>query len=309
MKPYFVYTILILLAFVSCEEIIFEEDLSDSFVRIIAPVDSTAVRNTSVTFTWEAVDQATEYRLQVAYPSFENAVQIVEDTTVAITSFNTALVKNNYQWRVRAQNSGSQTPYTISSFEVLEAEDFSSRNVTLVSPTDNTKTNTELIELQWEAVKDATTYRIQLLGDNDSILQEITTTETLLEITFTEGTTTWQVRAENNTQNTLYSSRQLTLDTVDPNIPTASEPINGATFTETNISFSWDREIIEGTQEFDSIYVYRDQQLSELVIKDQVTSPSELTLDSGSSYYWFLRAFDEAGNQSDSSTVLNFTIN
>ena len=75
------------------------------------------------------------------------------------------------------------------------------------------------------------------------------------------------------------------------------------------VSFSWTREALEGTTEFDSIYIYRNEQLTDLVTKDEVVAPAAITLDTGESYYWLIRAFDAAGNQSEASDTFNFSIN
>ncbi len=293
----------------SCEEVLFEEDLTDKAVVLIAPTDSTTVRNTSVTFNWESVDLATNYRLQVAQPNFENASQVVLDTTVIATSFTTSLLKNEYQWRVRAQNSGSVTPYATAMFTVLESEDFSSTEVLLIAPSDNEITSSASVDLQWQSIADAKTYRVQLLDDSDQVIEEETTTATSVSFIFPEGITKWQVRAENDTQNTLYTTRTLTLDTTVPNKPVAVTPANNSNQNDTSVSFSWTREAVAGTTEIDSIYVYKDVALTELVTKNEVTSPSEITLEVGTTYFWFIQAFDQADNQSESSDVFRFTIN
>ncbi len=309
MKKQFLYITIFLLTLFSCEEILFEEDITDDLVTIIAPSNGSQVENTSISFSWNAVDQATSYRLQIARPTFENASQIVEDTTVTLTNFSTTLVKNDYQWRVRAQNSGSETIYTTASFSIIESEDFSAREVLLSSPEDNTIVNNTAVTLQWQSVTDATAYRIQLLDESDQVIDENTSTANSIQLTFPEGVTTWQVRAENDTQNTLYFSRTLTVDSMNPLKPVATTPANQAILTDAMVSFSWTREAVEGSTEFDSIYVYRNDQLTDLVTKDRVTSPADITFDTGESYYWFIKAFDEAGNQSEASDTFSFTIN
>ncbi|MGY3793195.1 hypothetical protein [Aquimarina sp. 433] len=309
MKKQILYITILLLSLYSCEEILFEEDITDDVVSLIAPSDGTEVESTLLTFSWNTVDHATSYRLQIARPTFENATQIVEDTTVTTASFSTTLTKNNYQWRVRAQNTGSQTAYTTASFSIIESEDFSAREVLLSSPADNTISNNTAVNLQWETVSDATAYRVQLIDDNDQVLTEETTANTSIQITFPEGVTTWQVRAENDTQNTLYFSRTLTIDSMNPLKPVTTAPVDQATLTDTAVSFTWTRDAVEGTTEFDSIYIYRNQQLTDLVTKDQVTSPADITLDASTTYYWFIKAFDEAGNQSEASDTFSFTIN
>ncbi|KAA1247602.1 hypothetical protein [Aquimarina sp. RZ0] len=309
MKKRFLYISILFLIFFSCEEILLEEDLTNMVVTIIAPSDGTRVENTSPTFSWNEIDQAITYRLQIARPNFENASQVVEDTTVTTTSFRTTLVRNAYEWRVRAQNTSSETAYTKAGFSIVESEDFPAREVILSSPANSMILNRTSITLQWQSVTDATAYRIQLLDTNDQVLQEETATGISIQLTFPEGTTTWRIRAENNTQSTLYSSRTLTVDSMNPKKPVATAPANQGSFTNTMVSFSWTREAVEGTTEFDSIYIYQNEQLTQLVTKDQVTSPAEITLETENTYYWFLKAFDEADNQSEASDVFSFTIN
>ncbi|MHA7057057.1 fibronectin type III domain-containing protein [Aquimarina sp. M1] len=309
MKKHFIYSLALLAIVPGCEEILFEEDITDAVVILIAPSDGSQVENTSVSFSWNAVDQATSYRLQIAKPTFENAVQIVEDTTVTNTNFSVSLVKNEYEWRVRAQNSASQTTYTTAGFNVIESEDFSAREVLLSAPQNNLITNNTTVTLQWQPVTDAITYRIQLLNDNDQVIDESTSATNSIQGVFPEGIIRWQVRAENDTQSTLYFSRTLTVDTMNPLKPVATAPANQTTVTNTVVSFSWTRETLEGTTELDSIYVYRNEQLTDLATKDQVTSPADITLDASDTYYWFVKAFDEASNQSEASDTFSFTIN
>ncbi|RZS98806.1 hypothetical protein [Aquimarina brevivitae] len=309
MKKYFIYIGITIISLISCEEILIEEDLSDDTVTLIAPVDGSTVANASVNFSWEAVDPATSYRLQIARPSFASAVQVVKDTTLALTSFSTTLTSNTYEWRVRAQNAGSNTVYTSAAFSVTESDNFPARDVVLLSPQNNQIINTATITLTWEQVTDATTYRVQLLDDTNQVIDEQAVTTTSAQFVFPEGTTTWQVRAENDTQNTLYSSRTITVDSTNPAKPVGTTPANQATLTSTSVDFSWTRELIEGTTEFDSIYVYRDQQLTDLVTKDQATAPTTITLGASSTYFWVVQAFDEAGNESETSDTLTFSIN
>ncbi|WP_148639159.1 fibronectin type III domain-containing protein [Aquimarina longa] len=308
MKKLFIYIPVCVLILFSCEEVLFEEDLKDKKTVLIAPAEGTTVEKTSVTFSWEAVDQATGYRLQLAQPSFESASQIVVDTTVTNTNFNITLTKNTYQWRVKAQNSGSATPYAIASFTVVESEDFSARKIVLIAPQDNEVVNKNALNLQWQAITDATIYRVQLLNKNNEVVSDKTTADTSISITFPEGVTQWQVRAENNTQSTLYTKRTLTIDSKNPKQPVATAPANETTQAATKVTFSWTRETVAGTTEFDSIYIYKDQKLTQLAIKNKVTSPSDIDLDASTTYYWFLKAFDQAGNQSEPSTVSRLTI-
>lgn len=104
----------------SCDDIIEVEDISSKEVVVLAPTDNTILETIAVTFTWESLEDVESYHLQIATPTFENAQQIVKDSTLIGTSFSTTLEFKDYQWRIRAENSGYTTSYTQQSFKIEE---------------------------------------------------------------------------------------------------------------------------------------------------------------------------------------------
>lgn len=292
----------------SCEEVLFEPDISEERVTLIAPANNTEIAANSVRFNWEPVDGATEYGIQIATPSFANANQLLLNMVTDSTFYQMELVQNEYEWRVRAQNSGYATPYASAKFRVAPITDFSGYTVILLSPPNGTITNEETQTLTWEEVPGATQYRVQVLDRNGQPIQSEATTANSLEVTFPEGSLQWQVRAEKNMEFTLYSARNILVDMTAPNVPILTEPEDGEILTEPSVSFDWTRTLIAGSVESDSIYVYRDPDLTDLVLKDVVTAPFETTLESNETYYWYMEAFDEAGNMSGESGVRDFSI-
>ena len=111
----------------SCEEILEVPDISAEEVILLAPSDSSVVTQTEINFTWQEVFEATSYHVQIAQPSFTNASQIVADTLVVADStyigsrIIRSLSNDSYEWRVKAQNSDFETPYTTNSFMVNSA--------------------------------------------------------------------------------------------------------------------------------------------------------------------------------------------
>lgn len=97
---------------ISCDDIIEVEDISNRTVTILAPTDNSVLDITDVTFTWQSVEDAERYTIQIATPDFETANQIVLDSTIASTSFLKTLAVGAYQWRVKAKNSDYETVYT-----------------------------------------------------------------------------------------------------------------------------------------------------------------------------------------------------
>jgi hypothetical protein len=114
-KNYLILFVIFL--FANCEAV-FVEDISKASVSILAPTEGSKVTAGSINFNWNPIDDANSYQLQIALPNFTNASQILLDTIITKTSFNTNLAVGNYQWRVKALNSDYQTGYTTTSFEV-----------------------------------------------------------------------------------------------------------------------------------------------------------------------------------------------
>ena len=111
-----------LLAFLcmACEEILVVEDISEDTVAILAPTTDSVLAEGIISFSWSELEEAEQYRLQLATPTFENASQILLDSIITTTSFSKTLEFGNYEWRIRAENSEYQTAYTIQNFTVEE---------------------------------------------------------------------------------------------------------------------------------------------------------------------------------------------
>lgn len=305
---YFFVSLLILLS-ISCEEIVLETDISDKNVILLAPSDNAQFNSTSVTFSWEAVEDATNYQIQIAKPNFANATEIILDTKTTETSFIQQLNVGTYEWRVRALNSSYTTPYITRIVTVVSNDDFSSNVVVLNTPINNLITNTSSQNLSWSSVIGATAYQLQIFDNSSTLLLDQNLTTTSYNYTFAEGSFTWKVRATNGSDYTLYNSRTVLIDTTNPNIPSLTSPANNTTVTNNTISFSWTRTPVTGSSEFDSLYVYTDSGLNNLLLKDRVTSPHSETISNAGTYFWKMKAFDVAGNVSAQSGTFSFIIN
>lgn len=114
--------LLVIWVFVACDDIIEVVDISDKTVAILAPTNGSVVDTTFVNFSWQALEDAETYRVQVATPSFNEAAQILLDTVVTKTDVSGQLNVNNFEWRVKAINSGYETSYATQHFSVIGNE-------------------------------------------------------------------------------------------------------------------------------------------------------------------------------------------
>ena len=305
------YTTMIILvsgAILGCEEILFETDLSDEKVVLIDPEANAELTETNINFSWDRVEGATGYELQISTPDFEQNSAFAVDSLITDIAFQTNLPTGKHSWRVRAVSGNSRTPFAESAFTITEAENFSDRKVFLQSPGDDLVTNQIAVLLTWREVLEATLYTIRILSEDGRTITETTTEDTKLTLEFPEGMSRWQVRAEKGSETTDFTESSIMIDVEQPNNPTLTLPVNNATFSSSDVTFEWTREAVAGSTEFDSIYIYRDAQLQDLEEKRPENSPALISLSSNT-FYWQVRSFDQAGNSSSVSNTFSFTIN
>jgi hypothetical protein len=295
---------------VGCQEILFVEDISAEQVAVLAPTELAVVQTGNVTFSWQPVYEAESYQIQIATPTFTNATQIVLDSTLHATSFSKEIVTGSYQWRVKALNSAYQTNYTTVSFSATDTN-LSQSTLELVLPEDNIITNIPNQTFTWNAIVGASEYRFQIWkpDSNGTKEEDITTSNTSTSYNFTDGSYTWQVRAQNSSENSSFSTRNILIDTTLPNTPVLESPADDSTTSNTSIGFKWNRSDIVGSVEADSIYVYTDAALTTLNFKEKGTAKAFTKTMSAGIYYWVVKGFDEAGNKSTQSNTFTFTIN
>lgn len=107
----------LVLILLNCEAI-FLEDISEEIVVLLAPSDNSEITRGSIQFNWQEVIDATDYRIQIATPDFENTTQILLDSIITETLFVKDLDSAAYQWRIRANNSEYSTEYTTNSITI-----------------------------------------------------------------------------------------------------------------------------------------------------------------------------------------------
>lgn len=216
-KAFWFFTFLLVF---SCDDIIEVTDISEEAVTILAPTDTSVLTETTVNFSWNSVEDAESYRLQIATPDFENTTAIEEDTLVTTTNFSKALNSGNYEWRVRAENSDYQTTYTTQGFSITESDavDISNEDVVLLAPADAiTFTTTDTINFSWETVLNADNYTIQIAAPNFASAIEIIENEMVTTTSFSVSNLDaqeyeWRVKAQNSDYETDYTTQGFTVE-------------------------------------------------------------------------------------------------
>lgn len=209
--------------------------------------------------------------------------------------------------------------------DILEVPDISNQTVPILAPGEGSVLNTNAVGFNWQTIDDATTYRVQIATPNfenttqimlDSIITEDTLgrVNTRIDQNLFNGNYAWRVKALNSDYETVYTLSNFqvdgdeNLDITPPNTPQLVTPANGASQTEASVSFSWTREDIPGTAERDSIFIFSDENLQSLTTKALGANKTYTANVAAGTFYWVVRAYDAAGNESDASSTFNFTI-
>lgn len=206
------YTGCLFFCLTACDDIVGVKDIEDKTVTILAPTNASVLDITDVTFSWEPLDDAEYYNLQIASPNFENAQQILLDSTVSVTSFSNQLDFGDYEWRIRAENSGYNTAYISQTFSVNAnlAPNISASEIILLSPANGITFNTtDTLNFSWEAIDDAEEYVLQIVTPDFDNTTETIESLTLTETSFSKsnlsaGDYEWRVKAQNADFETEY---------------------------------------------------------------------------------------------------------
>lgn len=304
---------IILLSIYSCEDII-AEDISNENMETIIPLQNDMLTSSSINFKWEEVEFTDQYRIQIAKPNFINPTEFTIDSLVTVTDISFALEPNFYQWRVKALNNISETNYsTPIDFEVDIEIDLSSQIVILNSPQDGVFLNSIQQNFTWEFLTAADTYTFQLVkGDETS--NNIVDQETLIQDNFylpsitdlEEENYTWKVQAVNATSQTFFEFRQFGLDKTAPNTPSVLSPENAET-VNSEVDFSWNLGVDGGVINAPIKSVLEISITSNFVVLfysvELETNQHNYTFPTTGTFYWRVKAFDEAGNIGLNSNV------
>jgi predicted secreted protein len=297
--------------FAACDDV-FEEDLADDLLVIIAPQDSFTTTNVNTNFLWEAVDGAIEYRFQIAQPSFNNLQQLIVDSTVTESNITYVLTPGSYEWRIRAENGSSVSAYITRYIQIDSTPDLSGQQIILIDPTSGLATNQTTHTFKWYSIYNADQYSFLIKTPDFSgtaYIPEIITADDSLElIDIPEGQYEWGIRGENQFSNTIYTTRTIWIDTTAPALPVLSFPANNATMPDSTFALQWTNTTDNGTSITDSLYIYTDTLMTNLIQTSYTTNESFTDSLGIGTYFWRVRSIDAATNNSAYTNLWKFTV-
>lgn len=311
---YFISGIIVFISVYSCDDII-EKDITNKNIILLAPANGMHSEFFTQTFYWEEVENAINYNLQIVSPSFSNIQHFIIDTLLVKNVFTYTLNPGTYEWRVKAMNGSSETKYNTFSLVIDSTLNLSGQKLLLQIPNDNMITNASVIIFNWIGLNNAEYYHFKL-EDSFNIVQisypQINNTSIMLPSvlypdTVPEGIHKWSVQAINSISSSAFFSHSLTIDRTAQNIPTQLSPSDSIE-NSTNIVFSWNSDQSGYSNTFDSVYIYSDQALSNIIVSAKTTNENYSDSLGVGTFYWRVRTFDLAGNQGVYSSAIKIII-
>lgn len=307
---FFILSVITML--VSCRDFI-EPSLENKKVFLLAPADSSESSSYTLTFWWEPVADALNYRLQLVNPGFVRPQILIADTLVRNNQFTITLEPGDYEWQVRAENGSSESLYSKAAFRIL-LSDISGQQVRLISPAPGLVTNQEEQLYIWEKLFGAGQYRLQIdtsdFSDESSLVFNGTSEDGQLTFTFNEEAQyQWRVRAEQDSIVSSWSDiRRITYDATPPGIVVLNSPASDQVIAGP-AELKWNT--LNGIAAYQLLVLKSDSTTAYSADFPLTLKTTSYLFEQGApseKIYWKVRAVDEAGNTGDYSELRNFTI-
>lgn len=144
--------------------------LANQNVVVTAPASSgTAVASSLMLFSWNAVGAADYYRIEIT--NVTNGSVIVTTTLTAV-NYQYTLAQGNYEFKVRAENTSSFTPWTTRTFSIDQTAPVAP---TLVAPAHNTfyASPPSTLTFDWTSSSDALTDSLFVSTDSTFVSSSV----------------------------------------------------------------------------------------------------------------------------------------
>lgn len=289
-------------------------NLTGTKVALLSPTDKSTLIDKKVTLWWNPLTGAEKYNLQIVSPSFTSPTKLIYDQWVTSNSLTVDLEAGNYEWRVKAANSISETVFSQFALSVY-INDLSNQKVNLTKPLYGEQTNLSSMKFTWEKLSSNVVYHLLIKKDSwesGNTIQELNTTYTEALVPLLEGDLYWGVKAVDNQNNseTTYSVRKLSVDMTAPEIPKLLSPLNNNSASDLLVNFSWEPSDASDTKLTYTLEILKIETSSTVQLPSKTTQLKSIgyNFDSIGKYKWRMFATDATGNKSAYSEFRFFEI-
>lgn len=273
------------------------------------PDDGATGISQTATLDWDAVSLADSYTLEISDNSGFSST-LVSESSITVTEYtipdNTLDEYSTYYWRVKSVNSDTESDWVVRSFVTGSSAPPPLDDPTLTNP-DDAATDVDLtVTLDWDDVTNADSYNLDISIYSDfsstAVSQTgLTSSEYSLGSGDLNGGTTyyWRVQAENNSDQSDWSSRSFTTvsGSGDLDAPVLTYPTDGATDITLTPTLTWDE--VDEAEEYE-IELSTESDFSSTVFSEDGLEDTEYaigsgTLENGTTYFWRVKALNSDG--------------
>lgn len=294
----------------SCNELI-EPNIENENIKILSPRDSLISSDISQNFYWENSISNTSARIQIVNPNFNQIDLFIVDTLVSGNRFEINLSPNEYEWRIRLENSSYSSDYQYYKLIIDSSDNLNSQKLLITSPINNQIfTKTDSLYFDWRPIIGALQYEYKIEDNKNQNIQNGISLDTniFLNSNIVQGNYTISIRGQNTFTNTTFSSLEFTIDTVAPEAPTITFPVNNQILSSGLATLEWETINNPISAEFDSLYFFQSLNSNTILSKHRAISNFFDTTLSNGIYYWSIKRFDGAGFSSDFSERNKFFV-
>jgi hypothetical protein len=302
--------LLVVLMMASCGNEIIDANLDKKTVNIITPSPGYFSSTPRINFTWEPVNGATKYHIQVVKPSFAAIQQILLDSMVTKNNFNYLFSFGKYEWKLTAMNGSSNSADSYATFSVDSGLDLSKKKVLLKYPKCDSISNTSKIVFQWLPIDNALRYTLEIFQVGGSLVDSKSniTTPSYTYTFAAPGAYQWRVLAQNDVMSSMYPQfYNITIDNSTPLPSTPTPPVyDDAASNPVVLKWTRDKSAIG-----DSLFIsLGDSTFKTTVVNDYVSQAQTYSYTGtiGKTYFWRLKSKNSANTTSGYSAVSKFKI-
>lgn len=260
---------------------------------LISPANGFTTTNPNITFSWNSVAGASEYRIQ--FSSYEDFNEIFLAETVTTTTYNhTFWIAPDYLnipvfWRVQAVYGETVSEWSSAGFTIKVPPPI------LITPINDAFLPSLTVNFSWSNVSNTTWYVIEISTDNFNTLIDNRNIHNTTSYTYTLPSNNvyyWRVKAGDYWNSTDWSQVGR-FSAGGLFTPTLISPVQLHTTTNGNVTFSWN-SVISATE-----YQIQIGDASFNFLKHDYTSTTtstSYTFVEGGTYYWRVRAKNSAFN-------------
>jgi len=290
---------------ISNDNFTIDSDAPQTF-SLISPTDNAMLSTTTPTFIWhKSVDTTSGIK---KYELWVDSVLNRDNITDTFTTPSAPLSESTHSWFIVAEDSAGNRRQSNETWS-FEIDTTVPQTFSLISPTDSAMLSTTTPTFIWHKSVDTTSgiKKYELWVDSVLNRDNITDTFATPSAPLSEGMYSWFIVAEDSAGNRRQSNEtwSFEIDTTSPITPTLILPPDSSWLNNLQVIFKWTgvtKSPVRYILQIDTVNTFN----APIIDTTELTEDTVALLEK--KYYWRVKSFDLAGNESNFSSPFFFQI-